>query len=368
MVFGAAGGFAPSLSLAALDGTNGFRLDGIDADDRSGNSVSSAGDVNGDGYDDLIIGAFDADPNGNSRAGESYVVFGAAGGFTPSLSLGALDGTNGFRIDGVDATDLSGTSVSGAGDVNGDGIDDIIIGAQRADPNGNNGAGESYVVFGTAGGFAPSLSLATLDGSNGFRIDGIDAGDESGSRVSAAGDVNGDGFDDLIIGANLADPNGNSRAGESYVVFGGPSIVVLNGTSGDDTLNGGADDDIINGLDGNDILNGLAGDDTIDGGTGNDNLRGEAGNDTLNGDSGNDIIDGGNGDDIVDGGTGDDTLRGNGGNDAIDGGTGNDAISAGIGDDTANGGDGDDTILGQGGADILNGESGYGYAFRRVGQ
>ena len=376
VVFGAAGGFAPSLSLAALDGTNGFRLDGIDADDRSGNSVSSAGDVNGDGYDDLIIGAFDADPNGNSRAGESYVVFGAAGGFTPSLSLGALDGTNGFRIDGVDATDLSGTSVSGAGDVNGDGIDDIIIGAQRADPNGNNGAGESYVVFGTAGGFAPSLSLATLDGSNGFRIDGIDAGDESGSRVSAAGDVNGDGFDDVIIGARSADPNGNSRAGESYVVFGGPSIVVLNGTSGDDTLNGGADDDIINGLDGNDILNGLAGDDTIDGGTGNDvinggmgddtlnggagndNLRGEAGNDTLNGGGNNDIIDGGLDDDIIDGGGGADTLRGSGGNDMITGGAGADAISAGIGVDTVSGGTGNDTILGQGGADTLSGGGG----------
>ena len=168
MVFGAAGGFAPSLSLAALDGTNGFRLDGIDQSDLSGNSVSSAGDVNGDGFDDVIIGARSADPNGNSFAGESYVVFGAAGGFAPSLSLAALDGTNGFRLDGIDADDRSGNSVSSAGDVNGDGYDDLIIGAFDADPNGNSRAGESYVVFGAAGGFTPSLSLGALDGTNGF--------------------------------------------------------------------------------------------------------------------------------------------------------------------------------------------------------
>ena len=83
--------------------------------------------------------------------------------------------------------------------MNGDGFDDIIIAAA----SGNLRAGESYVVFGAAGGFAPSLSLDTLDGTNGFRIDGIDRGDGSGQSVSSAGDVNGDGFDDVIIGCLL---------------------------------------------------------------------------------------------------------------------------------------------------------------------
>jgi hypothetical protein len=111
-------------------------------------------------------------------------------------------------INGIDANDYSGRSVSSAGDINGDGFDDIIIGVYRADPNGQDQAGESYVVFGKAGGFSANLNSSALDGSNGFVINGIDADDRSGRSVSSAGDVNGDGFDDILIGANGAAPNG----------------------------------------------------------------------------------------------------------------------------------------------------------------
>ena len=204
-----------TINLSDLNGSNGFVLNGIDTGDRSGYSVSSAGDVNGDGFDDIIIGADRADPNGNGAAGESYVVFGKSGGFDPSLNLSALDGSNGFILNGIDASDYSGRSVSSAGDVNGDGFDDLIIGAFGADPNSESYAGESYVVFGKSGGFDPSLNLLDLNGSNGFVINGIDAVEFSGRSVSSAGDVNGDGFDDLIIGAYRAD-----YTGESYVVFG----------------------------------------------------------------------------------------------------------------------------------------------------
>ncbi|SPJ27608.1 calcium-binding protein [Falsiruegeria mediterranea] len=232
VVFGSTAGFAPTLPLSSIDGSNGFVIDG------SSGSVSYAGDVNGDGIDDVIIGA----AGGRESAGKSYVVFGSTAGFAPTLSLSSLNGSNGFVIEGIEEGDNSGGSVSSAGDVNGDGIDDLIIGARNADPGGRDGAGESYVVFGSTAGFAPTLSLSSLNGSNGFVIEGIEEGDSSGSSVSAAGDVNGDGFGDVIIGAPSAnqDPrDSHVRDGESYVVFGRAddfsatfSLAGLNGQNG----------------------------------------------------------------------------------------------------------------------------------------
>ncbi|GFE68344.1 S-layer family protein [Chroococcus sp. FPU101] len=219
VVFGKSGGFISSLNLSTLNGTNGFTINGINAYDLSGTSVSSAGDVNNDGFDDLIIGASGADRNGR-ESGQSYVVFGKSSGFGASLNLSTLNGTNGFAINGIDTNDHSGVSVSSAGDVNNDGFDDLIIGASNADFNSISLVGQSYVVFGKSSGFGASLNLSILNGSNGFAINGINAGDISGSSVSSAGDINNDGFDDLIIGANRADPNGLNSAGQSYVIFG----------------------------------------------------------------------------------------------------------------------------------------------------
>ena len=141
------------------------------------------------------------------------MVFGKASwAGTPSLDLATLDGTNGFRLIGIDAGDDSGFSVSSAGDVNGDGFADLIVGAPGAESAGGAyGEGESYVVFGKASwAGTPSLDLATLDGTNGFRLIGIDAGDRSGCSVSSAGDVNGDGFADLIVGAPDAESAGGA--------------------------------------------------------------------------------------------------------------------------------------------------------------
>ncbi len=218
IVFGKASGFDVTLNLSSLDGTNGFRLDGATAGDASGGSVSSAGDVNGDGFNDVIVGAPFADPNG-AFSGSSYIVFGKAFGFPAVQDLSSLDGRNGSRLDGAKKDDVSGYSVSSAGDVNGDGFDDVIVGAHNANPNGR-ASGSSYVVFGKAAGFDAALNFSSLDGNNGFRMDGVAEFDSAGFSVSDAGDVNGDGFDDVIMGARGADPNGNYDAGSSYVVFG----------------------------------------------------------------------------------------------------------------------------------------------------
>ena len=289
----------PSLDLATLDGTNGFRLIGIDADDHSGLSVSSAGDVNGDGFADLIVGAPSAESAGGANGeGESYVVFGKASwAGTPSLDLATLDGTNGFRLIGIDAGDVSGSSVSSAGDVNGDGFADLIVGAPCAESAGGaNNEGESYVVYGKASwAGTPSLDLATLDGTNGFRLIGIDADDRSGRSVSSAGDVNGDGFADLIVGAPDAESAGGADSeGESYVIFGGNfnGAVTHLGTPGDDTLTGSAAAETFVGGTGNDTLIGNGGADAFQGGAGDDvivvgsvlpfDVNGGSGIDTVN--------------------------------------------------------------------------------------
>ena len=115
-------------------------------------------------------------------------------------------------INGVNPADLLGISVGAAGDINGDGIDDLLIGADGAGPNGLY-SGASYVVFGSNQGFSTPLNLSTLNGANGFVINGVKY-DSSGASVSGAGDINDDGIDDVMVGATLA----------SYVIFGSDVI------------------------------------------------------------------------------------------------------------------------------------------------
>lgn len=205
----------PALDLATLDGKNGFRLTS-ETQGEIGRSVHAAGDVNGDGIADIIISA---------DAGEniSHVVFGKLDWTgTPALDVATLDGSNGFTLSRADT--FGGVSVSSAGDVNGDGYGDLIVGARfNKSATGDFLEGETYVVYGKADWIgAPSLDLADLDGTNGFRLIGADASDQSGFSVSSAGDVNKDGFDDLIIGAPFAEVSGDLfDQGESYIVFGG---------------------------------------------------------------------------------------------------------------------------------------------------
>ena len=217
VIFGGAGG-AGTLSLAGLDGTNGFRIKGGAANDAQGYSVAAAGDINNDGIGDLVIGAPQADPQGRDTAGAVYVVYGKAGGFGAELDLAALNGANGFRIQGASDGDGLGEAVAAAGDVDGDGFDDLLIGAAGASPGGRFEAGSVYVLYGAANATA-TVDLAAPSARI-TRIDGQAGGDGLGDAVAAAGDVNGDGYADILIGAPGADAGGKANSGSAFLIYG----------------------------------------------------------------------------------------------------------------------------------------------------
>ncbi|MEA5626768.1 hypothetical protein [Nostoc sp. UHCC 0251] len=273
-----------TLNLSSLNGSNGFAINGIGNFERSGNSVSYAGDINNDGIDDLIIGAPTALTNNNTYIGQSYVVFGGTNvASSGTLNLSSLNGTNGFLIttfgNGSDAGDINGDGINDlivwqfdlgqsyvvfggtnvgssgtlnlsspnssngflinapfgkkVGDINNDGIDDLIFAQFLRYPNGGEGAVQAYVVLGgTNVGSSGNFNLSSLNGTNGFTINGISAVEGAGFSVSSAGDINGDGIDDLIIGAAGIALNGDAGdfldwstwVGQSYVVFGGANV------------------------------------------------------------------------------------------------------------------------------------------------
>ncbi len=232
VILGTDKGFDARFDLTSLDGSNGFTIAGIDLDNRLrlDDALSNAGDINGDGFDDLIIG--------RSYANEAYVILGTDKGFNAKFDLASLDGNNGFTIPSIDQNDRSGDddrlgdAVSNAGDINGDGFDDLVIGApfggETADEYFGLGRGQAYVILGTDKGFDAKFDLASLDGDNGFIITGIDIDDNLGDAVSNAGDLNGDGFDDLVISAPSAEETievsdgyiDSEIQGEVYVIFG----------------------------------------------------------------------------------------------------------------------------------------------------
>jgi hypothetical protein len=166
-------------------------FNGLNNDDRFGNSVKTAGDVNGDGYDDIIVGAYGY----SSNMGRAYIFFGGI----------IMNTVPDVIMSGEYSNDFFGASVSSAGDANGDGYADVIVGAYGYFTN----IGRAYIYFGGAA--MNNTADVTMTG---------DPNNYLGKSVSSAGDVNGDGYADLIVGAY----GYSSSIGRAHIYFGGTAM------------------------------------------------------------------------------------------------------------------------------------------------
>jgi len=207
---------------------------------QAGYSVAGAGDVNADGIGDIIVGApaTIAPPWDHALVTgptpRAIVIYGSAAPI--NINLDALSPTQGFSILGtptsfdalggvISWTDGLGSSVAGAGDVNNDGIADVIVGAFT--PTNPSAAGHAYVIFGRKTATRSDVVVSTLAIADGFAMSGI-AEDSFGMSVAGTGDVNGDGFGDVVIGAESASPAGRLGAGEAYVIYGSAAPININ--------------------------------------------------------------------------------------------------------------------------------------------
>jgi hypothetical protein len=215
VVYGQPDARSTVLNAGSLTDEQGYRISGP-LGSNTGFSVANAGDVNGDGVPDALVGL----PSG------AFIVFGqrTASPVTVQLSdIGTPGNTQGYAISGGANDEFVGSSGAGIGDVNGDGVPDVLVGGMSSNHNGRMTSGSAWVVFGQRGSVA-TVQLGTLSPAQGYRIDGAEAGDELGGAAASAGDVNGDGIPDLLLGADERSFQGRSDSGSAYLVYGRRSV------------------------------------------------------------------------------------------------------------------------------------------------
>lgn len=193
--------------LTSTSFNSAIHLNGESLTDHAGHTVANGGDLNADGFEDLLVGAYRAD-SGGGESGSVYVIYGRASVLTTETSLGSF-----VELNGQAGNDQLSTSMSGLGDVNADGFDDFAVGAPFADSSGAD-SGTVYIVHGRSTDLT-TTGIATVAATI---LSGKLTGDEAGHSVSQAGDMNGDGFADIVVGAYHNDDAG-ANAGVVYIVY-----------------------------------------------------------------------------------------------------------------------------------------------------